>query len=406
MNFEIKDGGVTSPRGFKSSGISSGLKGGGKKDLALIYSEKMCNSSGVYTQNKVKGAPVLVTKDHLKNFKAQAVIANSGNANTCTGKKGIQDAEEMCSYCANLLNLKNEEVLVASTGIIGVKLNIDTIKNAIPSLVSSLSKNAYKDACLATMTTDTVIKTASVSFNLGSKTVTIGGMAKGSGMIHPNMATMLAFITTDINISPELLDKALKESVRISFNRISVDRDTSTNDMAIIMSNGIVDNNYIDEENKEYKIFLEALNALTIHLAKMMAKDGEGATKLIECKVINAPYEHDAETLAKSVICSNLVKTAMFGSDANWGRVLDALGYAGVDFDIDKIELTMKSSKGRILVFKNGYPVDFSEDKAKSILSEDEVTILVNMNSGFQTVSCWGCDLTYDYVKINGSYRS
>ncbi|MBV4441287.1 bifunctional glutamate N-acetyltransferase/amino-acid acetyltransferase ArgJ [Clostridium tyrobutyricum] len=406
MNFKITKGGVTSPKGFKSSGVSTGLKKGNKKDLALVYSKESCNSAGVYTKNKVKGAPLIVTKEHLNNSKAQAIIINSGNANTCTGDTGIKNAEEMCSCCADLLELKKEDVLVASTGVIGVQLNIDAIKKSIPDLVNSLSEDEHKNAANAIMTTDTVLKTVSLSFKIGDKTVTIGAMTKGSGMIHPDMATMLAFITTDINISTALLNKALKDSVKVSYNRISVDRDTSTNDMALILANGLAGNPVIDKENQDYQIFSQALNEINITLAKMMAKDGEGATKLVECKVINAPNEHDAEILSKSVICSNLVKTAMFGADANWGRVLDALGYAGVDFDINKLQLSMESSKGTIEVFKNGYPVDFSEDIAKQILSEDEILIIVNMNCGSCIVSSWGCDLTYDYIKINGDYRS
>ncbi|MBV4416741.1 bifunctional glutamate N-acetyltransferase/amino-acid acetyltransferase ArgJ [Clostridium tyrobutyricum] len=406
MNFKITKGGVTSPKGFKSSGVSTGLKKGNKKDLALVYSKESCNSAGVYTKNRVKGAPLIVTKEHLNNSKAQAIIINSGNANTCTGDTGIKNAEEMCSCCADLLELKKEDVLVASTGVIGVQLNIDAIKKSIPDLVNSLSEDEHKNAANAIMTTDTVLKTVSLSFKIGDKTVTIGAMTKGSGMIHPDMATMLAFITTDINISTALLNKALKDSVKVSYNRISVDRDTSTNDMALILANGLAGNPVIDEENQDYQIFSQALNEINITLAKMMAKDGEGATKLVECKVINAPNEHDAEILSKSVICSNLVKTAMFGADANWGRVLDALGYAGVDFDINKLQLSMESSKGTIEVFKNGYPVDFSEDIAKQILSEDEILIIVNMNCGSCIVSSWGCDLTYDYIKINGDYRS
>ncbi|MCH3963100.1 MAG: bifunctional glutamate N-acetyltransferase/amino-acid acetyltransferase ArgJ [Clostridium sp.] len=406
MNFKIEKGGVTSPKGFKASGVSAGLKSADNKDLALIYSEKMCNSAGVYTQNKVKGAPVLVTMKHLSDHKSQAIVANSGNANTCTGDKGIDNAEKMCSLCAQLLDLNPDDVLVASTGVIGVQLDISAVQKAVSPLVNSLSKSGYMDASAAIMTTDTVAKTISTTFKLHEKTVTIGAMTKGSGMIHPNMATMLAFITTDANISPQLLDKALRESVKISFNRISVDRDTSTNDMALIIANGLAENPVIEKEDDDYYIFSEALSAVTIHLAKMMAKDGEGATKLVECKVTNAPDENSAEILAKSVICSNLVKTAMFGCDANWGRILDALGYAGVDFNVNKIELSIESSSGKIDVFSNGYPTDFSEDTAKSVLSEDEVLILVNMNSGSCVVSCWGCDLTYDYVKINGSYRS
>ncbi|KAA8668044.1 bifunctional glutamate N-acetyltransferase/amino-acid acetyltransferase ArgJ [Clostridium sp. HV4-5-A1G] len=406
MVFKFIKGGVTSPKGFISSGIDCGLKGKNLKDLALIMSTGSCNSAGVYTTNKVKGAPLLVTKKHLENKTAQAIIANSGNANTCTGKVGIEDAEKMCRFVAKASNIKEENVLVASTGIIGVKLNIDSIENSIPVLVKNLSKDGYKDASEAIMTTDTIPKTLAVEFKIQGKPVVIGVMAKGSGMIHPNMGTMLSFITTDANISGELLEKALKESVRVSYNRISVDGDTSTNDMVLIMANGLSDNPVIEEEDGDYKIFLEALKKLNIEIAKMIAKDGEGATKLIECKVLNVPSEKDGEILGKSVICSNLVKTAFFGCNANWGRILDAVGYSGVDFDINKLQVSLKSLKGNILVFKNGELVEFSVDEAEDILSEDEVSIILNFNSGNYSTCCWGCDLTYDYIKINGSYMS
>lgn len=407
MNFNIKGGGVTSPCGFKASGISTGLKHSGKKDLALIYSEKACRCAAVYTKNIVKGAPLVVTKEHLKNPTAKAVIINSGNANTCTGKTGLKNAESMCECCGNIIGIDSEDVLVASTGVIGVQLDIEKISNSIPKLVENLNENGSKDAATAIMTTDTISKTASLCFDINGKKITIGAMSKGSGMIHPNMATMLAFITTDADISQELLEKALKDSVKVSFNRISVDRDTSTNDMAIIMANGSASNPLIEDENcKEYKTFKAALKFLTVHIAKMMAKDGEGATKLVECKVINSSSEKSAETLAKSVICSNLVKTAMFGCDANWGRILDALGYSGVNFDVNKLKLSIESSKGSVSVFENGNPINFSEELAKEVLSEDEILILVDTADGKYEVSCWGCDLTYDYVKINGSYRS
>ncbi|MEY7999970.1 bifunctional glutamate N-acetyltransferase/amino-acid acetyltransferase ArgJ [Clostridium sp. Mt-5] len=406
MKFQIIDGGVTSPEGFVSSGISCGLKGENLKDLALIKSTKLCNSAGVYTKNKVKGAPLLVTKKHLKNKSAQAIIANSGNANTCTGEEGIKNAEQMCEYAAKELGIESDNVLVASTGIIGFKLNIGAIKNAVPELVKRLDKQGYNDASKAIMTTDTVQKTMALKLEISGKTATIGIMAKGSGMIHPNMGTMLSFITTDINISSELLEKALKESVRISYNRVSVDGDTSTNDMVLILANGLAGNPVIEEENDDYKVFLEALKKLNIKIAKMIAKDGEGATKLIECRVLNVPDEKEAEILGKSVICSSLVKTAFFGCNANWGRILDAVGYSGVDFDINKLQVSMESSKGNVLVFKDGEPVSFSNDKATDILSEDEVSIILNFNSGSCSVCCWGCDLTYDYIKINGSYMS
>ncbi|MFL0196360.1 bifunctional ornithine acetyltransferase/N-acetylglutamate synthase [Clostridium sp. WILCCON 0269] len=406
MNLEVIEGGITSPKGFISSGISCGIKKNNLQDLALIMSTKFCNCAGVYTKNIVKGAPLLVTKSHLENKTAQAIIINSGNANTCTGEAGIEDAKEMCRCTGEALQIEENNVLVASTGIIGVKLNIDAIKKSVPSLVKKLNKNGCKDAARAIITTDTFTKTLAVELEVGGKSVVIGAMAKGSGMIHPNMATMLSFITTDVNIDADLLDKALKESVRVSYNRISVDGDTSTNDMVLIMANGLAENPIIDEENEDYKIFLEALKILSIELAKMIAKDGEGATKLIECKVINVPGEKEGEILGKSVICSSLVKTALFGCSANWGRILDAIGYSGVDFDINKLEVLMESSKGSILVFKNGNPVDFSSEKSVDILSENTVGIVLNFNSGNSSVCCWGCDLTYDYVKINGSYMS
>lgn len=406
MNLEIIEGGITSPKGFTASGISCGLKKNNLQDLALVMSTKLCNSAGVYTKNIVKGAPLLVTKGHLENKKAQAIIINSGNANTCTGEAGINHAKEMCKSAGEELQIEENNVLVASTGIIGVKLNIDAIKKAIPCLTKKLNKNGGKDAARAILTTDTFKKTLAVTFELGGKNVIIGAMAKGSGMIHPNMATMLSFITTDVNIDANLLDKALKESVRVSYNRISVDGDTSTNDMVIIMANGLAENPVIEEESEDYNIFLQALKKLNIELAKMIAKDGEGATKLIECRVMNVPGEKEGEILGKSVICSSLVKTALFGRSANWGRILDAIGYSGVDFDINKLEVSMESSKGSILVFKKGNPVDFSIEKSVDILSENIVNIVLNFNSGNCSVCCWGCDLTYDYVKINGSYMS
>ncbi|WP_333859859.1 bifunctional glutamate N-acetyltransferase/amino-acid acetyltransferase ArgJ [Clostridium sp.] len=406
MNLEIVEGGITSPKGFTASGISCGLKKNNLQDLALVMSTKPCNSAGVYTKNIVKGAPLLVTKEHLENKKAQAIIINSGNANTCTGEEGINHAKEMCRSVGEELQIEENNVLVASTGIIGVKLNIGAIKKAIPCLTKRLNKNGGKDAARAILTTDTFKKTLAVTFELGGKKVVIGAMAKGSGMIHPNMATMLSFITTDVNIDANLLNKALKESVRVSYNRISVDGDTSTNDMVIVMANGLAENPVIEEEDEDYNIFLQALKKLNIELAKMIAKDGEGATKLIECRIMNVAGEKEGEMLGKSVICSSLVKTALFGRSANWGRILDAIGYSGVDFDINKLEVSMESSKGSILVFKNGNPVDFSIEKSVDILSENVVGIVLNFNSGNYSVCCWGCDLTYDYVKINGSYMS
>lgn len=400
---------VTSPTGFKASGIHCGLKKSLlKKDLALIYSDVVATSCGVYTKNKVKGAPLTITKQHLINKKAQAIIINSGNANTCNGDDGLGKAKKMTHLCARELNIKNDDVLVASTGVIGVPLNIDAIKDGIPQLVGNLSSDieAAKNASMAIMTTDTIEKQAGIEIEVSGKKVTIAAMAKGSGMIHPNMATMLSFITTDISISPTLLKEALKQSVNISYNRISVDGDSSTNDMVLIMANGLADNDIITEKNHDYNLFLEALTKLNIYLSKKIAKDGEGATKLIECTVSNANSIEDAETFSKSVVTSSLVKAAMFGSDANWGRILCALGYCGIDFDPEKVDVFFASNAGEILVCKNGSSVNFDEAKAKEILLQDEVKILIDMKLGISQAITWGCDLTYDYVKINGDYRS
>lgn len=400
---------ITSPIGFKASGIHCGLKKSLlKKDLALIYSDVVANCCGVYTKNKVKGAPLIVTKQHLSNKKAQAIIINSGNANTCNGDDGLLKAKKMTKLCSKELNIKNDDVLVASTGIIGVPLNIDAIKDKIPELVNNLSNDikSAKDASMAIMTTDTVEKQAGVEFEIDGKKITISAMAKGSGMIHPNMATMLSFITTDISISPELLKEALKESVNISYNRVSVDGDSSTNDMVLIMANGLALNKTVTEKNEDYNLFLDALINLNIHISKKIAKDGEGATKLIECTVKNANSIKDAEALSKSVITSSLVKAAIFGSDANWGRILCALGYSNVDFDPERVDVSFASNAGEILVCQNGSSVNFDESKAKEILLQDEIKILINMKLASSEATTWGCDLTYDYVKINGDYRS
>ena len=401
---------VTSPAGFKASGIHCGLKKSLlKKDLALIYSDVVATSCGVYTKNKVKGAPLTVTKQHLINKKAQAIIINSGNANTCNGDDGLSKANKMTHLCAKALNIKNDDVLVASTGVIGVPLNIDAIKDGIPQLVGNLSSNieGAKNASMAIMTTDTIEKQAGIELKIGDKKVTLAAIAKGSGMIHPNMATMLSFITTDISISPTLLKESLKESVNISYNRISVDGDSSTNDMVLIMANGLASNETITEKNDDYNLFLEALTALNIHISKKIAKDGEGATtKLIECTVKNANSINDAETLSKSVVTSNLVKAAIFGSDANWGRILCALGYSDVDFYPEKVDVSFASTVGEILICQNGASVNFDETKAKEILLQDEIKILIDMKLTSSEATTWGCDLTYDYVKINGDYRS
>ena len=407
MEIKYIDGGVTAPKGFLASGIYCGIKQGSvKKDLALIYSEVPAKASGMFTKNKVKGAPIYICKDHLSNKKAQAIIINSGNANTCTGDDGLSKAKKMTALQAKALNLKADDVLVASTGVIGVPLNIDAIKDGIPLLTEKLSKSGNQDAASAIMTTDTFMKELAAEFYIGDTKVTLGTMAKGSGMIEPNMGTMLSFITTDISISPQLLDEALKSTVTITYNRVSVDGDTSTNDMVLILANGLAENPTISEKGEDYYKFIEALNYLNVVLAKKIAKDGEGATKLIECKVTGATSESNAVKLAKSVIKSSLVKTALFGSDANWGRILCALGYSDVDFDPYKVDVYFTSSSGSIKVCGQGSSIEFDENKAKDILLQDEILIEVNLNIGDIAASAYGCDLTYDYVKINGDYRS
>lgn len=403
----LNNGGVTSPKGFLASGIHCGLKKNSlKMDLALIYSEVPAAAAGVYTKNKVKGAPLYITKEHLSNKIAQAIIINSGNANTCNGEDGLLKANKMAQVQAKALNIKTDNVLVASTGVIGVPLNIDAIKSGIPLLTDKLSINGSDDAASAIMTTDTFKKQFATEFIINGKTITIGAIAKGSGMIEPNMGTMLSFITTDLNISPSLLDEALKESVAISYNRVSVDGDTSTNDMVLIMANALALNEKIESKNEDYYTFLKVLNELNVIISKNIAKDGEGASKLIECTVISAKTIKDAEALSKSVINSSLVKTAMFGSDANWGRIICALGYSDVDFDPSKVDIYFKSSCGEIQVCSQGGSLEFDEIKAKEILLKSEINITVNMNSGNESSVAWGCDLSYDYVKINGDYRS
>ena len=403
---KIISGGVTAAKGFKAGGVHCGIrKNRTKKDLALILSETKANTAAVYTTNLVKGAPLTVTKNHIADGFAKAIICNSGNANTCNAN-GIEIAEQMSEILGDALNISSEDVVVASTGVIGQPLDIEPIKNGIPELVNSLSENGSLDAAEAIMTTDTRVKEIAVEFQVGGKTCKIGGIAKGSGMIHPNMATMLVFITTDCNISSEMLSKALSSDIENTFNMVSVDGDTSTNDMVCVLANGMAGNTEITEENDDFNAFMQALNTVNIHLCRCIAGDGEGATKLLECKVSNAESEQIAKTVAKSVICSSLTKAAMFGADANWGRVLCAIGYSKADVDVTKIDVSFKSKKGEISVCENGSGVDFSEEKAKEILLEDEIEILVNLNSGNFSATAWGCDLTYEYVKINGDYRT
>ena len=407
MNIKYIDGGVTAPNGFLASGIHCGLKKSSlQKDLALIYSEVPAAAAGMYTKNKVKGAPIYITKEHLTNKKAQAIIINSGNANTCNGDDGLNKAKKMTSLQAKELKLKADDVLVASTGVIGVPLNIDAVKGGIPLLTEKLSKEGSNDASLAIMTTDTFQKQLALEFYIGDKKVTIGSMAKGSGMIEPNMGTMLSFITTDLSISPELLNEALKSSVTVTYNRVSVDGDTSTNDMILILANGLAENSTITEKDENYYAFLKVLTELNTIMAKNIAKDGEGATKLLECQIIGARTEEDAVVLGKSVINSSLVKTAMFGSDANWGRILCALGYTKIDFDPEKVDVAFESAAGSIKVCEAGSSLPFDEDIAKKILNENEIVIKVNLFLGDHDAYVWGCDLSYEYVKINGDYRS
>lgn len=402
---DIISGGVCAAKGFLAGGIHCGIrKNKSKRDLSLIVSEQKANAAAVYTTNLVKGAPIAVDKMHLADGKAQAVICNSGNANTCNAN-GIEIAMQMAKLTADALNISEDDVLVASTGVIGQPLDITPIKNGIPSLVSALGKNSG-EAAEGIMTTDTVQKEVAVSFNIGGKECKIGGIAKGSGMIHPNMATMLVFITTDTAISSEMLQKALSSDIQNTFNMLSVDGDTSTNDSVIVLANGMAQNPEITEDGEAFNEFMKALNTVTVHLSRMIAGDGEGATKLLECRVTGASDKATAKTVAKSVVCSSLTKAAMFGADANWGRVLCAIGYSGADVDVEKIDVSFSSAKGEIPVCKNGAGIEFSEEKAKEILLEKEIFINVALNSGEFDSTAWGCDLTYEYVKINGDYRT
>ena len=405
-HLEIISGGVCAARGFTASGVHCGIrKNRSKRDLALIFSEKRAAAAAVYTTNLVKGAPLIVTKEHLRDGFARAVICNSGNANTCNAD-GVEIAVKTSEYLADALKITAGDVIVASTGVIGQPLDIEPIKAGIPELVKNLDKNGSEKAAEGIMTTDTKIKEIAVSFKAGGKECRIGGIAKGSGMIHPNMATMLVFITTDCAISPQMLQKALSADIKNTFNMVSVDGDTSTNDMVTVLANGMAGNAEITAEGGDFDNFMKALNTVNIYLCRSIAGDGEGATKLLECRVSGGKDEAAAKTAAKAVICSSLTKAAMFGADANWGRVLCAVGYSGADVDITKTDVAFKSAKGVIEVCKNGSGVPFSEEKAKEILLEDEIYILIDFHSGDGRAAAWGCDLTYDYVKINGDYRT
>jgi glutamate N-acetyltransferase/amino-acid N-acetyltransferase len=406
FSMQLISGGVCAAKGFKAGGVHCGIrKNRTKRDLSLIYSETPASCAAVYTTNLVKGAPLTVTKSHIADGVAQAVICNSGNANTCNAN-GIEIAQQTCALLADSLSVKAEDVVVASTGVIGQPLDIAPIAEGIPSLVKSLSDDGSALAAEGIMTTDTILKEVAVEFTVGGKTCRLGGIAKGSGMIHPNMATMLVFITTDVAISPVMLQNALRGDIAQTFNMISIDGDTSTNDMVTVLANGCAGNDCIAEENDDYAVFMQALNTVSVQLCRLIAADGEGATKLLECKVNGAPDLPTAKTVAKSVICSSLLKAAMFGADANWGRVLCAIGYSGAAVDVEKIDVSFRSCAGTILVCKDGAGVDFSEEIAKKILLEKEIEILIDLNMGDAASTAWGCDLTYDYVKINGDYRT
>lgn len=407
QNFKFIDGNVTSPLGFTAQGVCASIKPSNtsKRDLAMIYCEKPCTAAAVFTKNLVKSSTILVSKKHLENGVAQAVIVNSGNANACNAD-GVQIAEKMCEIAAETLGVNADDVIVASTGVIGQPLPIEPIIKGAAALKGNLTKDGGTNAAEAIMTTDTVKKEWAVEMVIGGKTVTVGGIAKGSGMIHINMGTTLSFVTTDAAISCEMLSEALHEAVAVSYNMVSVDGDMSTNDTLAIMASGLAGNEMITEKNDDYRIFVEGITAAFKEVAKNLARDGEGATKLLICKVSSAKTYNDAVVISKSVICSSLVKAAMFGADANCGRILCAVGYSGAEVNTDKIDVAYKSAKGEILVCKDGLGLAFDEDKAKEILLESEIEILISLDDGDGCAEAYGCDLTYDYVKINGDYRT
>ena len=403
---KIIQGGVCAATGFKANGIHCGIRRNhSKKDLALIVSDVPASAASVYTTNLVKGAPLTVTKNNIADGIAQAVICNSGNANTCNAN-GIEIAEAMCELVAKATGVKAADVVVASTGVIGQPLNLEPIANGMDELVAGLSTEGGEAAAVGIMTTDTVKKEIAVEFTVGGKTCHIGGIAKGSGMIHPNMATMLVFITTDCAIAPNMLQKALSGDITNTFNMVSVDGDTSTNDMVTVLANGLAGNEEITAEGEDFTTFMQALNTVTVDLCRKIAGDGEGATKLLECRVTGGKDERNAKIVAKSVICSSLLKAAMFGADANWGRVLCAIGYSGAEVDVNKVAVSFESKGGRIDVCVNGAGIPFSEETAKQVLLEKEIDIIITLGDGDASATAWGCDLTYDYVKINGDYRT
>lgn len=406
---ESRNGGVTAAKGFEAAGVEAGIKYHNRKDMALIYSTRPCRAAGVFTSNIVKAAPVLWDKELIDQYgAARAVVVNAGIANACTGEQGVSYCRQTAQAAAQALGLKAEEVLVASTGVIGMQLPIERITEGIADLAAAKNDSlaAGQQAAEAIMTTDTVSKQAAVTVTIGGREVTVGGMCKGSGMIHPNMGTMLAFVTTDAAISQEMLQAALKEDVQDTFNMVSVDGDTSTNDTLIVLANAAADNPEITQKGEDYDLFCRALHAVNESLSRKIAGDGEGATALFETRVIHAASKQEAKRLAKAVICSSLTKAAVFGHDANWGRILCALGYSGVSFNPSAIELYFESAAGRILIYKDGCAADYSEEEATRILSEPEVTVVVDMKCGRAEAAAWGCDLTYDYVKINADYRS
>lgn len=417
MDFKIIDGGVCAPKGFKANGVYCGIKKSAsaeqkpnvphKNDLGMIVSDEMCTCAAVYTTNKVKGAPILVTKSNLEKTSnhAKAVIVNSKNANTCNAD-GVEKASRMCELAAEALGIDDSEVVVASTGIIGQILPIEPIEKGIKPLVDGLSYTGNEEAATAIMTTDTIKKEYAVEFSVNGKTCRVGGMAKGSGMIHPNMATTLNFITSDVNISAKMLQAALDDIVKVTYNCLSIDGDTSTNDMVSVMANGLAGNDEIISEGEEFSSFKTALYEVMMNLTKMLAKDGEGASKMIECECKGCADKDTAITVAKSVVGSTLFKCAVFGEDANWGRILCAVGYAPAEFDINKVDVDIKSEFGEIAVCRNGAGVDFSEEKAAEVLKSDEIYVIIDLNAGESSAKAWGCDLTYDYVKINGDYRT
>mgnify|MGYP000954045263 CR=1 FL=1 len=406
MDFTFIDGGVTAAKGFQASGIHCGIrKNRDKKDLALLVSDRPAASAAVYTKNLVLGAPCTVTKQHLENNTARAVICNSGIANTCAFD-GVEKANAMCELTAKALGIAADDVLVASTGVIGPSINLEPIERGIPALAAALSAEGHTDAAEAIMTTDTVKKEFALRFKLGGKTCTIGGMAKGSGMIAPNMATMLCFVTTDAAVDGSLLKDALAEVADDTFNMMSVDGDTSTNDMLILMANGAAGNQPIKEKNADFEVFAAALRALCEKICRTLASDGEGATKLLECRVSGGASKRDAKRIAGSVINSSLLKAAMFGADANWGRVLCAIGYSGANVDVKGVNVTFRSQAGSVDVCKNGAGIEFSEETAKKVLSEKEIVIDIALSDGEAEATAWGCDLSYEYVRINGDYRS